>query len=100
MTDQNRDMMYSDGPDSPPTTDAGEKTESNDEGEQTGLLPKSFFGSKELTPGKQCKVEIVKTYDDEVQVKYIAHNGDSKESESPSEDATPADKSEDMYSDA
>jgi len=37
---------------------------------KTALLPKNFFGSKELEIGGECSVKIVKIMDDEVQVEY------------------------------
>ena len=43
--------------------------EDKDEGE-TALLPKSFFEGQELKPGEQYYVEIVRSYEDEVLVKY------------------------------
>jgi hypothetical protein len=41
-----------------------------DEGGETALLPKSFFEGKELKPGQQYYVEVVREYEDEVEVKY------------------------------
>ncbi len=46
-----------------------------DEGAPTGLLSKSFFMGKEKQPGDICSIEVVKVYDDQVEVKYIAHEG-------------------------
>lgn len=43
--------------------------ESEEEGE-TALLPKSFFEGQELKPGQQYYVEIVRAYEDEVEVRY------------------------------
>lgn len=56
--------------------------------ENTALLPKSFFGEKELEIGKPCKVVPVHIYEDEVEVKYVPH--DSKE-DKPKEDMEPDD---------
>jgi hypothetical protein len=47
-------------------SDTTEKDES-----QTALLPKSFFGSKDLKPGHKCTVEIVRLFEDEAEVKYL-----------------------------
>lgn len=74
--------MYEDAADpAPPPTPKPESSGAGqgEEGEQTGLLPKSFFGSKDLTPGNQCKVEIIKSYDDEVAVRYVSHSDSSDE---------------------
>jgi hypothetical protein len=49
--------------------DPPEKQEEGMEGE-TALLPKSFFEGKELKPGDQFYVEIVREHEGEVEVKY------------------------------
>jgi hypothetical protein len=49
--------------------DAPEKEHKEDEG-ATALLPKSFFEGKDIKPGEQYYVEIVRSYEDEVEVKY------------------------------
>lgn len=55
--------------------DMGRGAPSDDESTgQTGLLPKSFFGDKPLDPGTICSVEIVKAYDDQVEVRYVPHD--------------------------
>lgn len=43
-------------------------------GEDTALLPKTFFGDKPLEPGTECKVKIEHVYDDEVEVSYVPHD--------------------------
>lgn len=43
--------------------------EDKDEGE-TALLPKSFFEGQDLKPGEQYYVEVVRSYEDEVEVRY------------------------------
>jgi len=56
--------------------------DSKDSGEDTDLLPKSFFAGKSLEPGSKCEVEIVHVYDDEVAVKYVPHvSNEDKEEE-------------------
>lgn len=52
-----------------------------DKDENTALLPKDFFGDKELKPGNQCTIEIVRSYEDEVEVRYVKHEDESKEPE-------------------
>lgn len=59
----------SDATQSKPPADMGDM-----EGGPTGLLPKDFFVGKEPTPGSICSVQIVKVYDDQVEVKYISHD--------------------------
>lgn len=54
-----------------------ENSESNDNS-KTALLPKEFFGGKELNIGDECKVKAVHIYEDEVEVAYE----DSKSDES------------------
>lgn len=45
------------------------ETDKEKDGE-TALLPKSFFEGQELKPGEQYYVEIVRSYEDEVEVRY------------------------------
>lgn len=74
------DAYFEDTPDeaAPETS----KEESADA--KTALLPKDFFGSKELEVGKECKVRIESIMDDEVQVSYVPHEDKSEmESEMP-----------------
>lgn len=64
------------------TPETPEKEGKEDEGE-TALLPKSFFEGQELKPGQQYYVEIVRSYEDEVEVKYphkVKEEGDGEES--------------------
>lgn len=74
--DQN---YYSDEPGEPKEPVEDKEREESDE--ETALLPKSLFGDKELEPGKQCKVEIVAVYDDEVEVKYVPHDDSESDDE-------------------
>lgn len=50
---------------SPSSQEMGDK-----EAGETTLIPKSFFEGQELKPGQQYYVEIVREYEDEVEVKY------------------------------
>lgn len=79
------DSMY-DSDESEPSTPAPYKPESKEQesGEETALLPKSFFAGKDIEPGSKCEIEIVHGYEDEVEVKYVPHGtkkDDKKDSE-------------------
>lgn len=52
------------------TPDTPDKPKDDSEEGETALLPKSFFEGKDLKPGEQYYVEIVRSYEDEVEVKY------------------------------
>lgn len=56
-----------------PETDSGESD--TEETSETSILPVSFFQGKELEPGKKCEVEVVAVYGDEVEVRYVEHDG-------------------------
>jgi hypothetical protein len=45
------------------------------ESQSTALLPKSFFGGKELKPGAQCRIRIKQVMEDQVAVAYGGHEG-------------------------
>jgi hypothetical protein len=51
-------------------SEAPESKSEKEKGGETALLPKSFFEGKELKPGEQYYVEVVREYEDEVEVKY------------------------------
>lgn len=61
-------------------------SEETKEGDNTALLPKSFFAGKEIEPGSKCELEIVHAYEDEVEVKYVPHGtkSDDKSDSEPS----------------
>jgi len=86
--------FYSDGSESsePATTETTTKPDAGEE--HTALLPKSFFGSKELEPGKRCQVEIEKVYGDEVQVSYVPPTSKSE----PPKETAPAPEPDSMAS--
>lgn len=73
--------LYDDGEEATPAPRKSDK----DAPETTALLPKSFFQGKDLDIGKQCKVEIVRLLDSEVEVRYVRHEDKDKE-EDDSED--------------
>lgn len=77
--------MYPSADDEAEPSSTPETPEKQDEGEDenTALLPKSFFEGKELKPGNRCMIEIVRPYEDEVEVRYVKHG--SKEEESPND---------------
>lgn len=60
---------------------------------QTAVIPKDFFGSKELQVGNTCEVRIDRIMDKEVAVSYVPHDdekeegGESEPQGAPSEDA-------------
>ena len=67
---------------SPSKSNESDKPDKKEDGE-TALLPKSFFEGQELKPGQQYYVEIVRSYEDEVEVKYphkIKEEGEGEES--------------------
>lgn len=51
---------------------------------QTALLPKEFFGDKELNVGDECKIKIVHIYEDEVEVEYEMDDKPDSEESTPS----------------
>src|SRR5258705_2354652 len=60
--------------------DGAEKEHPKDEeSHETALLPKSFFEGQEIKPGQQYYVEIVREYEDEVEVKYTHKEKDETE---------------------
>lgn len=59
-----------------------------DSSENTSLLPKSFFGDKEMEVGASCCVKIVAIHGDEVEVESCGDKEDSND--------TKEDDSEDM----
>lgn len=82
--------LYDDGgvAEEPAAASPPEKESSNDEGAAEALLPKEFFGGKELKPGSRCEIEIVRVTDDQVIARKVP------ESEyRDTEDETPAPES-------
>ena len=59
--------------------DSAETEDQTGTDEPTALLPKSLFGDKDLKPGRACKVKVMRVYDDEVEVAYVPHDGESDE---------------------
>jgi len=51
----------------------------------TGLLPKEFFGGKEVKPGDECMGRVAAVHEDEVSVEYLGDEED-KEKEEPEKD--------------
>src|SRR5260370_32100415 len=88
MVDQNYPGMDSDEAE-PSTTDgerdgAEKEHPKDEESGETALLPKSFFEGQEIKPGEQYYVEIVREYEDEVEIRYPhkikGEEGEDKES--------------------
>jgi hypothetical protein len=64
-----------------------------DDGAETSLLPKSFFGKAgDLEPGAECCVKIVAIHGDEIEVEYC------KKDESKDENSNAPEDSGDMQS--
>lgn len=75
--DYSSDGMYDDAPDAPAaSSDSAPKEETADKS-QTALLPKSIFQGKDLKPGSRCTFEVVAVLEEEVQVDYVSHKGES-----------------------
>lgn len=89
MASEDQDL-YSDGG----ATDAAAPEQREADGATTGLLAKDFFQGKDPKPGDKCEVEVVKVYDDQVEVRYSRKSDDDEEAsvveeelESPSGDS-------------
>jgi hypothetical protein len=76
----------------PSDGDSDMKGKDADKDGETALLPKSFFEGQSLKPGDQFYVEVVRSYEDEIEVKY-------GKKESMSEEKSPDDKLSEMGSD-
>jgi hypothetical protein len=63
--------LYSDNTPNAPAAEAPEQKP--DEASETALVPKSFFGGKDLTPGRECKIRIEQVMEDQVAVSYVPH---------------------------
>jgi hypothetical protein len=64
--------------DSGDTSETPQAPKGNEDGE-TALLSKSFFGGHQPKPGEQYYVEVVRSYEDEVEVKYPKQVKEEKE---------------------
>lgn len=67
MNGNGKDPMY---PGMDDDTDASPEKPKEDDAGNTALLPKDFFEGQELKPGQQYYVEVVRMYENEVEVKY------------------------------
>lgn len=56
--------------DETPTEQTPTETETETEGGQTALLPKSVLGGKDFEPGEEVVLKIVKVHEDEIEVQY------------------------------
>lgn len=80
------DDLYDDGGgmNSPAVSENPSEQSEESDGAPESLLPKSFFGDKELEPGKRCEVEIVRVEEDQVLVKKVPESEySSNEEEAP-----------------
>jgi hypothetical protein len=76
------DDLYGDSPKPASVPDDAPSTDTKpDDGESSALLPKTVLGGKTFEPGDKVELEIVKVYEDEVEVKY-SHHDESSEGES------------------
>jgi hypothetical protein len=74
------------GSDTGDTSQTAETPKGKEEGE-TALLSKSFFGGNQPKPGEQYYVEVVRLYEDEVEVKYPKQVKEEKEKPTAEADA-------------
>lgn len=72
MADDTGEDLYSDQGSSEPYQ---AEAEPSDESGKTALLPKSFFGGKDLRPGTACAVRVERVLEDQIEVSY-AHSGE------------------------
>jgi hypothetical protein len=85
------DDLYSDAPDAAPSEPVPADKPADDKGDQTSILPKSFFGGGDLKPGDRCTIEIVSLQPDQAMVKYVSEDaGEEKEVEPPAAAPQPA----------
>ena len=67
-------MPEAQAPAKPDSAPQKEGDEANEEGETT-LVPRSMLGDKK--PGDKCTFEVVRTFDDEVELKYSDSESES-----------------------
>lgn len=92
---------YDDAPEgdsAPPAKPGGDQMQEQEGSPQTAVLPKDFFGSKELKVGNTCEVRIDRIMDKEVAVSYVPHDeGDEgEEGQEGGEEAPPPERGEMM----
>lgn len=84
------DTYYPETEEASPAPAAESETRSKDESEQaeeqTALLPKSIFpGGEAPEPGDVCEFEVVRSYENEVEVKYKKEEGEEETEGKPPE---------------
>lgn len=87
-----RDEMY---PAAESPEPESEDSKSEDEGQETALLPRSLFTGKDLKVGSECKIRVESIHDDEVEVSYVPHKDkkeDKSENDMPDDMENPVDK--------
>jgi hypothetical protein len=82
------DSMYDSDESEKPAAPEEHESKEQESGEETALLPKSFFAGKDIEPGSKCEVEVVHVYQDEVEVRYVKH--DKKKDSDAKEDSEPS----------
>jgi len=71
---------------SSPAPEGSDEDKREESDSESALLPKSFFGSKDLEVGKTCEVKIVHLYEDEAEVVYVSHKKKDKDKAQPKDD--------------
>jgi hypothetical protein len=80
----------------PPPTD--QATDKADDSGATALVPRDFLGEGGKQPGDRCEIEVVRVFDDQVEVKYVEHTEDSPvEEPAPAMSAPPSPGATDAY---
>lgn len=74
MADDSGEDYYSDNA---PTDQAAPAKP--DENAPTALIPKSFFGGKNLMPGKECEIRVEQVMEDQVSVSYVSDSEEESE---------------------
>ena len=85
-----REDNYDDSPTPPPaaTKEAGAPKDGgdDDDGGKTSILPRSFFGGKDLKPGDKCEVTVSAVHENDVEVTPCDSGDDESEEQPPDEE--------------
>lgn len=63
------------------------ESEGEDEGQETALIPKSWFQGKDLEVGSKCKLRVEGIFDDEIEVSYVKSKKKDKDSDDDDDDS-------------
>jgi len=80
--------MYDDAPDSASAPKADQNPEESDDS-QTAILPRSFFGGKDIKPGDKCDVTVKAVHEGDVEVEPCEGH-DDEDQEAPKQSDAPA----------